>query len=48
MKEFKEIFTSITQFAKEDPKEFFVSIITIIVIFAFLYFSLWTVHIIQG
>jgi len=48
MKDLKEIFSTLAQFAKEDPREFVGTIFTLLLIFAFLYFSLWTVHILQG
>jgi hypothetical protein len=44
----KEMFTSLNEFRKEDPKEFYGSVAVVIVGFTFFYFALWFGAIIEG
>lgn len=44
----KEMFTTLNDFRKEDPKEFYLSIITMVVGFTAFYFALWFGAIIEG
>lgn len=44
MKELKEII----QYAKEDPKDFFLSLLTVSLVFFMFYLSLWVAAILEG
>jgi hypothetical protein len=48
MKDIKEMFITLNDFRKEDPKEFYGSVAFMIFMFAFLYASLWFAAIIEG
>ena len=48
MKEVKEMFTTLNEFRKEDPKEFYGSIAFVIFIFSCFYVSMWVGAIIEG
>jgi hypothetical protein len=44
----KEMFTSLNEFRKEDPKEFYSSIALMVFVFGFFYVALWVGAIIEG
>jgi hypothetical protein len=48
MKEVKEMFTTLNEFRKEDPKEFYGSIAFMVFMFGFFYVSMWFGAIIEG
>jgi hypothetical protein len=48
MKEVKEMFTTLNEFRKEDPKEFYGSIAFMVFMFGFFYVSMWVGAIIEG
>jgi hypothetical protein len=44
----KEMFTTLNEFRKEDPKEFYSSIALMVFVFGFLYVGLWFAAIVEG
>jgi hypothetical protein len=47
-KDIKEMFVSLNEFRKQDPKEFYGSIAFMVALFGFLYFGLWFAAIVEG
>lgn len=48
MKDLKEMFTVLNDCRKEDPKEFYGGIATIVLIFGGFYVTMWVAAILQG
>jgi hypothetical protein len=44
----KKMIRTLNEARKEDPKEFWGSIVVVIVIFGMMYVGLWTIAILQG
>jgi hypothetical protein len=43
-----DILKDIYTYAKEEPKEFFLSLFTMAIVFTFFYFGLWVAAILEG
>jgi hypothetical protein len=48
MKDIKEMFTTLNDFRKEDPKDFYSSIALMVIGFTAFYYAMWFAAIIEG